>query len=93
MSSNPFDFCKLCGKEMPPSMHKRLKPFMCPNCHEMRRDGNYEVSKIFDELREKNKDLPEDDWSNQNVEVKDEPPLKNKRGATYIYSRNIIDDI
>jgi len=78
---------------MPPSMHKRLKPFMCPNCHEMRRDGNYEVSKIFDELREKNKDLPEDDWSDQNVEVKDEPPLKNKRGGTYIYSRNIIDDI
>ena len=92
MSSNPFDYCKLCGKEMPPSMHKRLKPFMCPNCHEMRRDGNYEVSKIFDELREKNKDLPEDDWS-ENVEVEDEPPLKNKRGGTYIFSRNIIDVI
>ena len=73
-------------------MHKRLKPFMCPNCHEMRRDGNYEVSKIFDELREKNKDLPEDDWS-ENVEVEDEPPLKNKRGGTYIFSRNIIDVI
>ena len=93
MSSNPFDYCKFCKAEMPPSMYKRLRAYMCPNCHDMRRDGNYEVSKIFDELREKNKDLPEEDWSDQNIEVEDEPPLKNKRGAPYIYSRNIIDDI
>ena len=70
-----------------------MKPFMCPNCHEMRRDGNYKVSKIFDELREKNKDLPEEDWSDQNIEVEDEPPLRNKRKGTYVFSRNIIDEI
>ena len=93
MSFNRYDYCKYCKAELPKIKSKRYRYFMCNDCHLDKVDGNYELKKIFDELREKKTDADKDDWSADNLEVADEPPLKNKRGATYVYTRNIIDDI
>jgi len=93
MSSNPYDYCKYCEVKLPKVKVKRYRATMCRDCHMDKVDGNHELTKIFNQLRKNQTNTEEEDWGAENVEDKDNVPLRNKRKGTYVFSRNIIDEI
>ena len=92
MSFNRFDYCKYCKAEMPKTKTKRYRATMCYDCQTDKKDGNHELLKIFDELREKNNNAEKENWGADNIKDNDDTPYK-KRGHTEVWRRTTLDDI